>query len=95
MFACGNGHKDVVKLLLDHSERIELNATTAFGETAFMFACRYGRKDVVELLLHHSEIDKYVRNNDGRTASMVAKQYGRGHQDIVYFESKSSRCIIL
>ena len=26
MWACRNGHKDVVQLLMDHSERIELNA---------------------------------------------------------------------
>ena len=28
--ACKYGHKDIVKLLLDHSERIELNAREVF-----------------------------------------------------------------
>ena len=40
MLACKNGHKDVVQLLLDHSERIDLNAKDDYGGiTAFMLAC--------------------------------------------------------
>ena len=53
MLACMNGHKDVVKLLLDQSERIELNARDHFETTAFMWACQYGNKNVVKLLLDH------------------------------------------
>ena len=37
--------------ILEHSERIDMNATTTVGSTAFMWACRNGHKDVVELLL--------------------------------------------
>ena len=55
MWACFNGHKGVVKLLLKHSERIELNASTNSGWTAFMEACHDGHKDVVQLLLDHSD----------------------------------------
>ena len=56
MEACYNGHKDVVKLFLEHSERIDLNARDNFGETAFMIACQYGDKDVVKLLLKYSKV---------------------------------------
>ena len=53
--ACQRGHKDVVQLLLDHSERIELNARDNSGWTAFLKACYFGHKDVVKLLLKYSE----------------------------------------
>ena len=57
MLACQKGHKDVVKLLLDHSDKIELNARDGNGVTAIMFACKRGHKDVVQLLKEHSDID--------------------------------------
>ena len=41
MVACQNGHKDVVQLLLDNSERnIDLNAKSNFGMTAIMCSVR-------------------------------------------------------
>ena len=36
MVACYNGYKDVVQLLLDSSERIEMNARNNNGGTPFM-----------------------------------------------------------
>ena len=58
MLACQNGHKEVVKLLLDNLDRnIDLNARTNHGTTAFIWACQEGHKDVVQLLLKHSEIN--------------------------------------
>ena len=37
MWACRNVHKDVVKLLLQHSDpNIDMNATTEVGVTAFI-----------------------------------------------------------
>ena len=48
MWACYYGHKDVVQLLLDHSEpSIDVNARGDKGLTAFIWACRNGHKDVV------------------------------------------------
>ena len=55
-WACHNGHKDVVELLLDNSD-IDLNARNTYGMTAFMWACHKGQKDVVKLLLVHLDID--------------------------------------
>ena len=52
MVACLNGHKDVVKLLLDHSEtNIDLNMEANFWMTAFIVACKNEHKDVVQLFL--------------------------------------------
>ena len=74
MIACQNGHKDVVKLLLEHSDRIEMNATNSYGSTAFMIACQNGHKDVVQLLLDHSY------SNIGLNA-----QRSSGRKDVVQF----------
>ena len=54
MMACEKGHKDVVKILLDHprSQAIDLNFVD-FKRTPFMMACEKGHKDVVEILLDH------------------------------------------
>ena len=54
MRACSKGHKDVVKLLLNHSERMVLNARDDRNKTAYMMACNNGRKDA-QFLLEHSE----------------------------------------
>ena len=56
MYACKGGHKDVVQLLLDHSNaNVELNVKDSVGNTALMHACKNGHKDVVKLLLDHSD----------------------------------------
>ena len=52
MFACGNGHKDIVIMLLAHSDRIDLNATDNSGKTALMIACQYGHQNIINLLDH-------------------------------------------
>ena len=80
---CKRGYTEVVKLLLDHSKRIELNAPDNYGETALMWACRNGHKYVVKLLLEHADqrIDLNAKNYNGNTALMIA--HYRGHHDIV------------
>ena len=61
MFACENGHKDVVQLLLDHSERIDLNArnfcnwspkplSSFLGKTALTIAHQRGHQDIVQMV---------------------------------------------
>ena len=50
MKACHHGHKDVVKLLLDHSERIDLNATDDIGFTALRWAYALRHQDIAELI---------------------------------------------
>ena len=53
MLTCKNGHKDVVKLLLDYLDKvIELNTGDNNGWTRtwtrFMTACKNGHKDVIQ-----------------------------------------------
>ena len=83
MWACSNGHKDVVKLLLDYSEGIDLNARdNVMKWTAFMLACILGHKDVVKLLLDHtnSNIDLNARDEGGYNG--LERAYFNGHRDI-------------
>ena len=56
MAACRFGHKDVVQLFLDYSERIDLKSRSNHGWTAFMLACYNGHKDVVKIILKYSEV---------------------------------------
>ena len=57
--ACGNGHKNVVQLLLNCPVRnTELNARDENRCAVFMIACYHGHKGValsVQLLLDHSD----------------------------------------
>ena len=51
MEACVEGHKDVVKLLLEHSDpRIDLKARDIYGRTALFIANVYGNQDIVQLI---------------------------------------------
>ena len=82
MWACQHGHKNVVKLLLDNSERIELNAKNIFGRTAFMLTCSNGHMDVVKMLLDHSnKIELNARDNIEMTAFIDACFFR--HKDVV------------
>ena len=91
-----NGHNDVVKLLLNNSERhIDLNARDEHGRTALMFACGNGHNDVVKLLLENSKrnIDLNVRSNTGKTAIIYACE--NGHKDVVKLLLENSVAMIL
>ena len=57
-------NKDVVKLLLNHCDRIELNARDNNKRTAFILACQNGHKDVAKLLLEHFNSNLNTRSND-------------------------------
>ena len=94
MWACFIGWKDVVQLLLNHSERIiELNPKDDLGVTAFMLACENGHKDVVQLLLARSErsIALNTRDYHGLTAFMRACK--KGNTDVVKLLLKYSEAI--
>ena len=84
MWACINEHEDVVKLLLDHSKRIELNAKH-HGLTALMIASQRRHQGVVQLLLDHYDIDLNVRDNYGWAAGWAAFMWAcnKGHKYIV------------
>ena len=84
MLAYSKGHKDVVKLLIDHlgCTNIDLNARSNMGFTALLLACEEGHNNVAQLLLHYSKrIDLNARCNNGGTAFIWACYFGQ--KDIV------------
>ena len=61
MFASFNGHKDIVKLLLDNKENI--NAKNNYGSTALTHASINGYTDIVNLL--RTEHIRLIKDNIG------------------------------
>ena len=78
MFACHNGHHQVVELLL--SKNPDINIQNNDGWTASMLASRNGHHQVVELLLS-KDPDINIQNNNGWTALMLASR--NGHHQVV------------
>ena len=70
MYACRNGHKEIVELLMERN--IKLNAKEDFGRTAFVYACTFGHKNVVQLLLDcpDKKIELNIQDKFGWTAFM-------------------------
>ena len=79
--ACNRGHIEIVKLLLKHSDNIDLNAKDNHGQTAFIGGCRYGRGKVVKFLLTLPCIEVNAQDNQGWTAMLWA--CFNGNKDVV------------
>ena len=57
MFACGRGHADVAKVLMENStlSSIDLKSKNNNDSTAFILACSEGRTSIVELMLDKAD----------------------------------------
>ena len=56
MLASQYGHRDVVKLLLEHSDpRIDLNVKDRLGWTALVIASKQNHQDIVQLIKEMNE----------------------------------------
>uniref|UniRef100_A0A8C6T1I2 CASKIN2 n=1 Tax=Neogobius melanostomus TaxID=47308 RepID=A0A8C6T1I2_9GOBI len=73
--AARNGHKDVIRLLLNAG--IDINKTTKAG-TALHEAALYGKTEVVRLLLD-AGVDVNVRNTYNQTALDIVNQFTTSH----------------
>merc|ERR1711983_181660 len=76
--ACKSGKTEIVKLLLEHEEIEDINATDQSGGTAFMCACLNGHKDIVKLLIDHSDItniDLNAKSISGSTPLIWAARH--------------------
>ena len=76
--ASGNGHLEIVKILLEES-RINLNVLNESGNTALHYAALNGKKEIAELLISKSA-DANIKNEFGRIALEDALQ--NGHSEI-------------
>jgi ankyrin repeat protein len=75
--ACGFGHKDIAKLLLD--KQADVNIQNVRGGTPLHMACGNGHKDIVKLLLD-KQADVNVETVGGFTPLYIACQ--KGHEEI-------------
>ncbi|MGD0276807.1 MAG: ankyrin repeat domain-containing protein, partial [Syntrophales bacterium] len=64
-----NGHKDVLKILVDKGA--DINAKDNMGQTVLMVATQRGQNDVVKLLIAQGA-DVNAKKSDGISALMVA-----------------------
>lgn len=78
MVACEAGHLVVVKTILRHGGRVNVNHTDVDGWTALMIASARGHAHIVSVLLGVEGIDKTHADADGMTALSVAE--ARGHK---------------
>ena len=77
--ASGNGHIEIVKLLLLQDSRIDLNVLNESGNTALHYAALNGKKEIVQLLIE-KRADSNVKNKFGRIPLEDALQ--NGHSEI-------------
>ena len=81
-YAAGEGHRDVVALLLDRMEGSDVAAKDEDERTALHRAALGGHRDIVALLLGRLEgADVAAKDGDGWTALHCAAQ--GGHGDVV------------
>lgn len=73
MFACSNGHTEIVRLFLDSGRRVNWNSRSGgYKRTGFFLACLNGRIDTIRLLLDRLDIiDTEVLDRDGKKATDV------------------------
>ena len=81
LWAAINGHKAVVKLLLDTGQ-VNVNVKDKYGQTLLSLAAEGGHAAVVKLLLETGQVDVDVKDKDhGWTPLLLAAN--RGHAAVV------------
>jgi len=84
LLAAEDGHKDFVKLLIEH--QVDVNAQAKDGFTALHTACLEGHTDIVRLLLEHgARID--MTTNENFTA--LAYAYDMNNTEIIELFTKN------
>ena len=70
MYACFNGHIDVVKLLIKH--KVNMNVKRMYdGKTALIYAVQEGYYEITKLLIENG-CDIFLKSLDGTTALNIA-----------------------
>jgi ankyrin repeat protein len=83
--ACGNGHSEMVKLLIESGVGKE-TVTSIHGSTPLIIACAKGHFEVVKMLIE-SGVDKDKEAGDGSTPLIVACQAGHSKVAKLLIES--------
>ena len=82
--ACKNGNDHHVRLMLENSDNIDVDARRNSGWTPFFRACRYGQTSIVSMLLDHADtkrIDLNVSKNSWFITPFAVACYF-GHKDV-------------
>lgn len=74
------GHDEIVKILLVHKDKIDINIRDAYGETQLGIAAAKGDAKVAAMLINNGA-DPNIADNEGFTPLYIAKV--RGHDEIV------------
>ena len=75
MWACLNGNRGMVKLLLKNAG-IKINEKETRGITALMFAAYHGHDKIVQYLLARKEIDVNINSQNQENALYMASANG-------------------
>lgn len=81
--ASGNGHKEVVELLLRWGAKVDIQ--NDFGDTPLIAATRGGHKEIIELLLRwgaNVNMKNKSMYNEGSAALSIALTQGRKYREI-------------
>ena len=79
--ASENGHKEIVKLFLNHPKVTDMNIRDKNGQTPMHLAAQEGHIEVLDLLLNHNMVYKNPMDNEGKTPMHVAAY--EGHADVI------------
>jgi ankyrin repeat protein len=79
-FAAGEGHKDIVKLLLEKGVEADLKDSRS-GRGPLSWAAEKGHEGIVILLLENDTVDPDSQDKEGRTPLSLAA--GAGHEVVV------------
>jgi ankyrin repeat protein len=53
--ACNTENVDMVKFLIDHVDKLNVNLTDRCGYSALHYSCQYGRKEIIRLILQRTK----------------------------------------
>ncbi|XP_067653868.1 inversin-like [Haliotis asinina] len=75
MWAAGSGHRDVVEFLVGGGADVSL--VDRWGNNVLLWACIGGDLETVKLIMSMNVVDINARNNDGKTAADITRDWGR------------------
>lgn len=95
MYACLNGHRESLRILLDHGADITLRDDD--GETALHKVASHGSVHQLEIIVSALSSDTFARllstpNADGRTPLQLA--FLRGHKEFVRYLLRHNRALL-
>ncbi|KAJ6157279.1 hypothetical protein N7497_006164 [Penicillium chrysogenum] len=86
------GHKEVTRLLLEHTTPPDINLKNYMGDTALSLAAYRGHLAIINLLLEVDELDVTATNKFGDTALCKAARFGHAHVVKRLYRDTRAKC---